>query len=125
MYKFKIRTVLTIDYREADSKDSRSKLQRDVDLLLSLFRPFGVHLDGTTPQYQQYYIDEEAEMKCRPSVAVSIELHGACSSFRSTIFLTQIVQTVAAWLDGVNGRSVRCQILSPYYINGDDEFEVP
>ena len=118
---YKMRAMLTIDSRQTDTKRNRESLQKELYRVLSFFQPYAILTDDKNAQFHFYYPDEEAEMRAAPSIALSVEFHRECASFREVVLLAQIVQTTATWLDAPCGYSYRCQILAPYLVakNGD------
>lgn len=117
-----MRAIITIDPRTVESKKSRDSLQNTLSHVLSFFQPYGiVPKDDSNGRYQYYYADEEAEMRGRSNIALSVELHRQCANFREVALLAQIVLTTATWLDDPCGYAYRCQILSPLFVakNGD------
>ena len=121
-----MRAIVTIDSRQIKSRKSQNDLQKALSRVLSFFQPYGIIPEDKTGQYQYYYENEEAEMRCYSNIAVSVTLHRRCVNFREVALLSQIVQTTVTWLDDPSGYSYRCQILAPYvYAKNGDAYVLP
>ncbi len=105
-----LKAIITIDLGRPESPRTNQLLQ---DLQNDILGPLVPLHFGHKNKNSYYHPDDEAEMNNVNYVTREIFLTRECHKFRSLVYLSQLVQSVAGLFDGVNGAHCNCIILEP------------